>query len=525
MLICITLFELFSVLLLTSCLYRKCSNGAIGRVVVPIVLLIPALIIGGQLASLYNTGHYTEVLTLSNIGSYEVVGRNVVLSSAIIILACVLLTLLAAAASRKSLVRAVSLPAVLYCLFFCCVNPQGSMVSFGKTFSAFVSQSFFSPNARMRKLQQELYGKDYIYDNDADAKKIIDLRGRNIAVIFTEGFSLEWIDRFNQYKDLTPNLDRFLEESAWFDNYYNHTAATHRGLRGQLTSSYQYRGGYMGNNEGFEQVSAENIRKTLSDSLVTVPHILKDNGYSAYFLSSHHGSWQLNKMLQTLEFDRVYGADDFQHPDPESSLTDQETLSALGDLIGQDRLEKPYFVGIYNYGTHLGRDSTEVKYGDGRNELLNTIRNFDDAFGKFWNSVRDRDDLVIIFTADHAAFPSTLYNSTFGTERKFFVDRIPLAVWGHGIKHMVLDAHGRNTLDFAPTLLQSMGIRHAFNYFLGCSLFSDKCGMEFEYLYCEGGWCLKTPEMRVLDDGNADDRAVKQKVMDFYNLSEDRRFL
>lgn len=526
MLVCITLFELFSVLILVLYLYKKFYNGGgICKLIILFAALFLSLIIGSQLASLYNTGHYTEVLTLSNIGSYEVVGRNVVLSSASIILICLILTIIAAAVSRKSLVRTVSLPAVLYCLFFCCVNPQGAVVIFGKTFSAFVSQSFFSPNARMRKLQQELYGKDYIFDNNLDAREIMDLRGKNIVVVFTEGFSAEWIDKFNKYHDLTPNLDRFLEQSVYFDNYYNHTAATFRGLRGQLTSSYQLRGGYTASDDGLGQISGESIRKTLTDSLVSIPHILKDNGYHSYFLSTHHHKWQLNQMLKTLEFDRVYGADDFEKKKSDKSMTDQQTFSALSDLVRNDKLQAPYFIGIYNFGTHLGQDSPDVKYGDGNNVLLNSIHNFDDAFGKFWTSVRNKEDLVVIFTADHAAYPSDLYNQTFKTHRQFFIDKIPFAVLYHGIKPVVIDAHGRNSLDFAPTLLQAMGIKHGFNYFLGCSLFASACPRKFEYITGIGDGFVETPALRGLDAGKPDDEEIIQKIKDFYNLSEDRRFL
>ena len=35
-----------------------------------------AFVVGGQLSSLFNTGHYIEVLTLSNMDAYKDVGRG-----------------------------------------------------------------------------------------------------------------------------------------------------------------------------------------------------------------------------------------------------------------------------------------------------------------------------------------------------------------------------------------------------------------------------------------------------------------
>lgn len=134
---------------------------------------------------------------------------------------------------------------------------------------------------------------------------------KNIVVIFAEGFSAEWIDLFNRYRGLTPNIDSFLGESLYFDGYFNHTAATFRGLRGQLTSSYQTEGGYYRTNDGLGQISGEKLRKKLAGNLVSVPQILEKNGFHTYFLSAHERKEQLNLMLETLEFGRVFGADDF----------------------------------------------------------------------------------------------------------------------------------------------------------------------------------------------------------------------
>jgi hypothetical protein len=63
----------------------------------------------------------------------------------------------------------------------------------------------------------------------------------NIIIIFTEGFSAEVLDVYNNLDlNLTPNLNKLYERSLVFNNYYNHTAATYRGLRGQMISGYQF---------------------------------------------------------------------------------------------------------------------------------------------------------------------------------------------------------------------------------------------------------------------------------------------
>lgn len=520
--------ELIFLFILTIFLCKICikRGGVISKTVFIIILLILAFVAGGQLSSLIVTGHYVDVLTLSNIYSYRDVGWKIILSSSFIILFCLGLICFAAATSSRGWYRWIRLPAALYCLFFMCVNPQGAILNFGKTYQTYLNQSFFAPNAQTRRLQQKLYAQENTFDNDFDAQKIMDFRNKNIVVVFAEGFSLQFIGKFNQYKDLTPNIDEFLEKSVYFDNYYNHTAATFRGLRGQLTSSYQLRTGYVKAHNGLGQISEDKIKKTLTGQLISVPHILKNNGYHSYFLSTHPSGHQLNMMLKTLEFDAVYGSDYFIS-EKNKNLTDQQLFSDLGDLINNNKLQQPFFIGTYNIGTHLGQDSPDLKYGDGKNILLNTVHNFDSAFGKFWNSVKDRKDLVVILTADHAAYPyGGLYDRTFLTKRTYPVDKIPFALWQHDIKPRVFDAKGRVSLDFAPTLMQAMGIRHEFNYFLGCSLFNLTCTKQFEHIADRAGNVyLETPSLRRLDSNNEDDRKIIQKIKDFYNLSEDRRFM
>lgn len=64
-----------------------------------------------------------------------------------------------------------------------------------------------------------------IVTNDSYSHEIINGNGKNILVIFIEGMSSLVIS-----KELTPNLYEFRKKSISFNNYYNHTAATFRGL-------------------------------------------------------------------------------------------------------------------------------------------------------------------------------------------------------------------------------------------------------------------------------------------------------
>ena len=398
------------------------------------------------------------------------------------------------------------------------MNPLSATKAFVKTVYDYTQERFWYSNSKIRRICQEKYGKQDIYDNH---QEVLDFRNKNIIVIFAEGFSTEWIDKYNVYKGLTPNITRFLEQSLVFDNYYNHTAATFRGLRGQLTSSYQLHGGYYDAHNGFAQISRTEIYNQLKNTLISLPDILKDQGYHTYFLSAHSKNFQLNWMLETLGFDRVYGAEDFH--DLEESLTDQEIFEALSEIVLKKNFSSPYFIGVYNVGTHFGQDSPNVKWKDGRNILLNSIHNFDDAFGRFLEKMQKQKDLVIILTADHAAYPSSLYNRTFSTRRQYFLDKIPLIIWYSGIRPNTIDAKGRNSLDLAPTVLNALHINSAFNYFLGCSLFDEYCPNVFEHITCIGHTFYRTPNLNQLNNSEQDNKKLIHSIRDFFHLSENSK--
>ncbi len=140
-------------------------------------------------------------------------------------------------------------------------------------------------------------------------------------------------------------------------------------------------------------------------------------------------------------------------------------------------------MGLYNFGTHAFLDimPNGVKYGDGSNPVLNRLHNFDYEVGKFLDYFLASDyakNTLLILTADHADYPDKSYREiSEKNDQPLFVDRIPLIIYdpSHDLPP-VYDAHGRTSIDFAPTLLQLLGVKNADNSFLGTSLFERNPG-------------------------------------------------
>lgn len=292
---------------------------------------------------------------------------------------------------------------------------------------------------------------------------------------------------------ITPNIYRFLNNSLNVINYYNHTAATFRGLRGQLSSSYQATGGFYGDGTGIGQMSKKMLLKTInSNNIDSLIYDLKENDYNTYFQSSNRVNAPLSVMLSTLGFDKIFGIDDEVNPEKWQldELTDKDSYFMMFKNIEKlEKDDKKFIYGIYTVGTHVGLDSPDEKYGDGKNPYLNKFYNLDYQFGKFISDFEKSDlsnNTTIIFTADHASYPDTGFVNTFRTKSPYFVDRIPLIIYQKGIKPSTIDANGLNSLTLAPTIADILGFVDMPNHFIGSSLFSKGNHSNFECITAIG---------------------------------------
>lgn len=274
----------------------------------------------------------------------------------------------------------------------------------------------------------------------------------DVVLIFTEGLSQNIID---DERNIMPNVRMYEDKSLNFTNYYNHTAATYRGLIGQLYSGHQYN-----NND--------------ENTLISLQKIMHDNGYQTTLINTEPNNQDFTNYLKIFDFDRIVTSNNTN-----TWLRDDEAYALLANEVKECyENSKPDFIVIYTFGTHATFDESKVKYGDGKNGLLNRFANADYYFGEFMKNFENNDkynDLVVVFTTDYCTYEDEDFIRTFEpsyTREDYFCDQIPLLIWYNKIEAQEINAEGRNSLCFAPTLLDFLDI-DGDNYFLGDSLFSN----------------------------------------------------
>ena len=329
------------------------------------------------------------------------------------------------------------------------------------------------------RLEQEFRRSETYQPNNRYEEALRSLpKHPNIVVLFIEGGSARFMSAYGGNRPtLMPNLDSFYRKSLVVDNYFNHTAATLRGLRGQLTSSFI--GARENGEDGLASVdSGELIDHARRGTVLSVPDILHDNGYSTAFLTPHLREMNINTIIKDVGFDQVVTGSDvasaagIEH----IPISDKYLYKFLPNVL--EKFEEPYFVGVYNFGTHLLEDSPDERFENGSSPVLNRLHNVDAQIGKFIDAFMADprySNTILIVTADHPSFPAPEVLAVEKVVPGQFVDRIPMMIYWRGVKHLKIDVHGRNSLSLAPTIMELAQVRFARNYFLGCSVFSEGC--------------------------------------------------
>ena len=531
-----------------------------------VVLVCPVLLMGVYLSqgfSGYLSGDYISVVALENIAQSQFVRRPAL--TVLIVVCCVLWALLLVLAvkdrttpvvplKRRSKVAAVVI-ALLFVGMFDSRSPADSAVQLKPDMVPVTSllrkvRTLYDRQIEVALLyrQSRMLGRRMASHRvaiDAPfplmrttaysaplpfAKTELATDRPNVIIIFTEGMSARWMANYHsKYPDVTPNLDRFAAKTMIVDNYYNHTAPTFRGVKGQLSSGYPRIDGFEPG--GWTEEGVDNSAKLLRLNYLTVTDVFNDLGYSTAFLSAQPEGDNFNNMLRSLGFDTVYSfltLPDLLDGAPlrpstgTDSATDRDLFAAATGFLQREAADQdrpPFFMALYNIGTHAFLDADEqgVHYGDGSNPALNRMHNYDAQIGPFLDHFLQSPlarDTILIFTTDHATYnePPVVTALTGPGYKPMFIDQVPLLVYNQGLDlphHF--DAGFRTSVDLAPSLLHMMGIQNVTNAFMGFSLFENAPD------YHTGLAAMGEDFYRITPDGVDKDANVQHADKDYHN--------
>jgi phosphoglycerol transferase MdoB-like AlkP superfamily enzyme len=268
-------------------------------------------------------------------------------------------------------------------------------------------------------------------------------------------------------------------------NYFNHTAATYRGIAGTLCSIFPKFGG-----KGGWYYKATGQPRAAYKCL---PHMLLNNDYETIYLNMLYEDYSgIDEMVSHFGFETIISGEKLANNYLggvnkllKRRFTDHQAYRSLIGYMKDSNFKSPFFISLYTSETHAWLDVGEdgVKYQNGANNALNTIHNMDHAFGEFWQYFQNSkyaENTIVIFTADHAHYYEKSFVNIMKTYKeddykKYFVDKIPLVIFDPTLKtpHKDMDVSGASSINLAPSLMQYLNLPNEKNHFVGNSFFEE----------------------------------------------------
>ena len=181
--------------------------------------------------------------------------------------------------------------------------------------------------------------------------------GKNLLVIHAESIQNFLIGLEINGREVTPNLNRLIKESMYFDKFYPQiTTGT------SSDTEFTFETGLLPSTSGITFVSY------YDREYESLANILKNKGYYTFVMHANNGDyWNRNTMYKTFGYDKFYSADSYVITEDEIiglGLSDKEFYKQSIVLLKSiSNMNQPFYGKIITLTNHSPYDQTD-KYGD-----------------------------------------------------------------------------------------------------------------------------------------------------------------
>ena len=311
-------------------------------------------------------------------------------------------------------------------------------------------------------------------------------KGKNVIVLQLESFQNFLLYKEINGKEITPNLNKFMNENIYFKNMiiqsYSTTADSEHSA---MSSLYPLENGM-----AFAQYSANEYDDFYGE--------YKESGYYTMYTHGNDGDfWNRNNVYGKLDIDELDFIENF---DEDSTLingwiSDESLYNQV--IKNVEKVNKPFFINIVSASSHTAFDlpglDNKYEYIDidvGKfkdtyfGNYLEAVNYADNQFGKFIEQLKEKnlyDNSMILVYGDH--YGMQMYNyemldyleevdhkyNNVETEINYINTVCGLRI--PGVKHMVIDKT-ISKLDIKPTICYLSGVKDGIS--LGTNMFGSK---------------------------------------------------
>lgn len=306
-------------------------------------------------------------------------------------------------------------------------------------------------------------------------------KGKNVIIIQVEALQQFVIGKKIDGVEITPNLNKLVKDSLYFDNYY-----------------CQVSGGNTSDAELLSNASLYPAREGVAyyrfpdNQYYTIAKALKEQGYNSYaFHAFRPDFYNRVEMYETLGFDDYFSCDDYKQDDfagwEGNALSDE---SFFRQSLGLIDTSKPFYAFMITLSSH--HPFTYFKdfpFNAGKFEgtylgnYFKAINYTDKCIGQFIDRLKQEglyEDSLIVLYGDHFAVPKQHADELMSFLSKSYSDvewlklqRVPCIIRSAGLEHKVNSTVG-GEVDLFPTIANLLGINSS--YALGKDLINEQEG-------------------------------------------------
>lgn len=314
-------------------------------------------------------------------------------------------------------------------------------------------------NVHLDKLDDE---KNKIIDDNFKQgnSELLNYKGKNLIMIQVESLQQFVVNRKYQGKEITPNLNKLISDSLYYDNCYYQISIGHTADAELLTNTSLYP----------LKDSAAYITKD-GNEYNALPKTLNSIGYNSFAIHGNEASfWNRNIMYSKYGFNQFYSSEKLKKDNTiDMGLSDQSLFEQSYDII--EKSKKPFYSFIITLSSHspFTVDNNFCKSDNSLSAYYNSINYTDKQIGTFIDKLKASgilDNSILVIYGDHNAMTisdKNVMSKEVGQDLNNNViwqeyQKIPLIIKlpntnNTGIKH---DSVGQ--IDVMPTILDLYGI-------------------------------------------------------------------
>lgn len=305
-------------------------------------------------------------------------------------------------------------------------------------------------------------------------------KGKNIVVIQAEAFQNFMIHQKINGVEITPNLNKLIQESVYFSNYYHQTG------QGR-TSDADF-----SSHSSLHPLPTGSVFIRYPDHTYDMlPQILKDNGYTTNVFHAYDASfWNRYTMYNYMGYVKFYSKKDFTIDEPLGwSLADRSFFHQSLDYM--EKSAQPFYSFLITLSSHhpyqLPASYQKLDVGSFKGTIfgdyLESIHYVDASLGALVEQMKTDglwDNTILVFYGDHdnsirdkAVMEQFLGTKISDVKFEQIMNQVPMLVHLPDGQHAATIDRVGGQLDMTPSLLYLLGIPTDSYYMMGNNLFTE----------------------------------------------------